>query len=167
MIRCLFLLAAVLLVGSPAFSDEPARPLPLVLVHGAAAEHWLLCLAKDCVRLESLVPSPAEGGERMAAERNVRRIEVPDAFVTSPGADDMFSRFWSERLRNQGPIEMVTLDSSRTVNRWEHQRRCVQQVHDLLVKLCPEAKATLGERMRVELLRQQQLGERNEPLASR
>lgn len=167
MFRFMAILAAGLLAASPATGDEPVRPLRIVIVHGAEAEHWLICLGKGYVQVESLIPSPAAGGEWAAAERQVRRLPLPDAFVTCPCGDDMLPRFWSERLRNQGPIKVVALESSHAVGQLEQERRCIQKTHGLLVKLCPEAKATLDARMHAELLRRQPLIALNEPLASR
>ncbi len=166
MIRCLAFLTVVQLLGSRALCEEPARPLRIVLAHGAEAKHWLSCLGKDCVRVESLVPTSTKGDEWAAAERNVRGIDLPDAFVASPGVDDLLPRFWSERLRNQGPIEMITLESSWVENRPDHHRHRIQKVHGLLVMLCPEAKEMLDKRMHAELLRRQYTIERNEAIAS-
>jgi len=123
-----------------------------VLVHGAEAQRWLACLGKDIVRVEPLVPGPRNTDEWQAAEVQTRQLALPDAFVSCPCADDLLARFWSDRLRNQGPIEVVTLESSHAVDRLEQERRCIQKTHRLLVKLCPEEKATLDQRMSAELL---------------
>jgi hypothetical protein len=167
MVRFFCILAAGLFVGSSARGDELGPRLRIVLVHGTEAEHWLVCLGKGCVQVESLIPSPSEGDEWVAAERQVRRLVLPDAFVTCHCADDMLDRFWSDRFGNQGRIEIVTLESSHAVHRLEQERRCIQKVHSLLVKLCPERKAVLDERMRAELLRRQPVIALNEPLARR
>lgn len=150
--RCFGILASAMLLSLPAWGDEFTRPLQVVLVHGTEAEYWLSRLGKDHVRVELLVPNSTEGEDWIAAERNVRRIELPTAFVASSCDDCMLPRYWSERFRNQGAIEIITLESSRWSERLVRQQHCVQKVHGLLVKLCPEAKAILDERVRVELL---------------
>lgn len=167
MVRYICVLAGGLLVNSPVIGVEPAQPPRLVVVHGAEAEYWLNRLGEGYVRVESLVSDPTEGNEWAAAERQIKRLTFPAAFVTCPCADDTLARFWADRLYNQGGVEIVTLEALHAIHRLEHQSYSIQKIHRLLVKLCPEGKATLDERLRGELLRVQPAITRNEPLASR
>jgi hypothetical protein len=167
MVRWLWILATGLLIALPAMGDEPARPGRLVLVHGGEAHRWLACLGKNIVRVEPLVPGQPDANEWAAAERQVRRLDLPDAFVSVFSSDDLLPRFWSDRLRNQGSVEVVVHEFANVRDAVEQERQLIRRTHQLLLKLCPEAKATLDERMSKELLRRSLAKAASEALASR
>jgi len=167
MVRCLQVHFRVVLAGlmatlaaDTARAGEPAQPLRLVLAHGAQAQHWLNCLGQGLVQVEPLVPSACAdetatlaNRDWLAAESQIRRLTFPVALVVGPESDDSLARFWSERLRNQGGIEIIALDRAHAIASLEEDRRHIQLAHQLLVKLCPQARATLEQRTLRELQR--------------
>lgn len=159
MVRWLFILGLGLLASAnpTMFGAEPTRILPVVLVHGENAEKWLTCLGHDCVRIEPLVPHSADDDhdDRKMPQPPWRGILPAHAIVVCSEPDGLTTRFWSDRLQNQGPLEVLAFPASHTVHRWDHERRCLLQIHQLLVKLCPQSKTTLDQRLQIELLRRQ------------
>ena len=164
--RCKWILAVWLLAANAVRGEEPARPLRVVLVHSVEAEGWLASLGRDVVRVESLVPNSSDANEWAAAEHQAHLFGEADAIVTCHRGEDILFQFWADRLRNQRPIEIVTLGSSPARNRWEHERNCLQKAHGLLLKLCPEAKATLDKRMQAELFRRHPAVVTREPVTN-
>ncbi len=157
MVRWLCILGVGVLAGvHPAtFGAEPTRSLPVVLVQGGDAAEWLTCLGHECVRIEPLLFDQAERDESKTSKPLCLEMLSVHAVVVCNEPDGLTTRFWTERLRNQGPLEILALPAPHTVHRWEHERRALKQIHQLLVRLSPESQATLDHRLQMELIRRQ------------
>ena len=152
---CILGVALMAFVNPTTFGDEPSRAMPVVLVHGGNAENWLTCLGHDCVRIEPLVPQGVEGNDGQVSRPPWQGVLPVQAIVICSESDGLTTRFWSDRLQNQGPLEVLAFSTPHSVHHWDHERRCMRQIHQLLVKLCPQSKTTLDQRLQMELLRRQ------------
>jgi hypothetical protein len=153
-------------VAAPACGSEPAGPACVILVQGNEAVRCLALLGKDCVRLVVLSEdSDTDRGWTDLARRETGWL-LPAAVVVGPCGDDLPARFWRERLGNQQPIEVLALTGSAMRSPGERRHCSLRQAHALLVKLCPESKEMLDERLTSEL-RRLQAAMRSESIASR
>jgi hypothetical protein len=162
-----------LAVGGPSLrAGEPTDgrmgdPRPVVLVHNSAAERWLVILGADLVTVQRLVPDKAPEDSWAASLDAAASRPLPQAFVWSAEPDDLLPRFWFERLRHQGPLEVLQIEAARCSTRTSREEPHLCEVHDLLVKLCPQARDKLAQRLQLELERCRKCESQNVPLASR
>lgn len=139
---------------------EPITPArPLLIVHHAGTERWLTSLGSDLVQIEPFLPragaSTAEATADWAAtETRVRPFAPPAAFVYSHHGDDRLAAFWGDRLRNQGTLTIVVHAPTCRGKNSEHDCRLIRESHAILIRLCPDAKAVLDQRLIAELARQ-------------
>lgn len=153
----LFLVLGVVNSIAAAEPITPARPL--LIVHHAGTERWLTSLGSDLVQIEHFLPqvgaSAAQATADWAAtETRIRRFAPPAAFIYGHHGDDRLADFWSDRLRNQGTLTIAVNAPSCRGKSGEHNCRLIRESHAILIRLCPEAKAVLDQRLITELARQ-------------
>ena len=146
--------------GSSLTAAEPVPPArPLLIVHHPRAERWLRSLGTDLVQIEPFhgktpVSTAHQDADWVAAEVRIRQFVTPSAFVHCNQGDDRLVEFWSDRLRNQGTMTIVLIAPSSRDDNGALNYRLLRESHAILVRLCPEARAVLNQRLVAELARQ-------------
>jgi hypothetical protein len=131
----------------------------LLIVHHAGTERWLTRLGSDLVQIERFLPQAEASAARATAdwaatETRVRQFAPLAAFVYRHHDDDRLADFWGYRLRNQGTLTIVVNAPTCRGKNGEHNCRLIRESHAILIRLCPEAKAVLDQRLVAELARQ-------------
>lgn len=139
---------------------EPITPgRPLLIVHHAGTERWLTSLGAGLVQIEPFlgampVSTANETADWSATETHIRQFAPPAAFVYGHHGDDRLADFWGDRLRNQGTLTIVVHAPTCRGKNSEHECRLIRESHAILIRLCPDAKAVLDQRLIAELARQ-------------